>query len=250
MKIVDKLPFYNELVLPLHFVKAAFWGTRYGFPGKKLRVIGVTGTNGKTSTCFMLWKMLNNAGHKTGLMTTVGWGVDEVNEQMTHMTTAPSDVLNKRIREIANSGAEFLVLEVTSHAMAQYRTFGIPIEIAVITNVTHEHLDYHKTFERYRDAKRKLFKKAKFGIVNADDPSAKYFESDVDEYITYGIKGGEKRAFNENLTNSGVSYICGDIEKENSSKAVSLKDAKNTYEIKTKIAGEFNVYNSLAAVCV
>lgn len=235
MSIKEKIPFYDSLVIPYHVGKAAFWGTRYGFPGRKLKVIGVTGTNGKTTTSFMIWKMLNNSGRKAGVMTTVGWGVDEIHEQMEHMTTVDSNILNKRIKKIAEAGAEYLVLELTSHAMAQHRSLGIPIDVAVMTNVTHEHLDYHKTFERYRDAKRKLFKQAKYGIINADDPSAEYFESDVDKYVTYGVQYGEMKAENIKLKPDGVEYII---------------PSENDLKIKTRIAGNFNVYNSLACVAV
>ena len=235
MSIKEKIPFYDSLVIPYHVGKAAFWGARYGFSGRKLKVIGVTGTNGKTTTSFMIWKMLNNSGRRAGVMTTVGWGVDEINEQMEHMTTVDSHALNKRIKEISDAGAEYLVLELTSHAMAQHRSLGIPIDVAVMTNVTHEHLDYHKTFERYRDAKRKLFKQAKYGIINADDPSAEYFESDVDTYITYGVQYGEMKAENIKLKPDGVEYVI---------------PSENDLKIKTRIAGNFNVYNSLACVAV
>ena len=235
MSIKEKIPFYDSLVIPYHVGKAAFWGARYGFPGRKLKVIGVTGTNGKTTTSFMIWKMLNNSGHKAGVMTTVGWGVDEIHEQMEHMTTVDSNILNKRIKKIADAGAEYLVLELTSHAMAQHRSLGIPIDVAVMTNVTHEHLDYHKTFERYRDAKRKLFKQAKYGIINADDPSAEYFESDVDNYVTYGVQYGEMKADKIKLKPDGVEYVI---------------PSENDLKIKTRIAGNFNVYNSLACVAV
>ena len=234
MGIKEKIPFYDSLVIPYHIGKAAFWGTRYGFPAKKLTVIGITGTNGKTTTSFMVWKMLNEAGHKTGVMTTVGWGVDEIHEQMEHMTTVDCKLLNERIKKIREAGAEYLVLELTSHALAQHRDLGVPIDVAVLTNVTHEHLDYHKTFERYRDAKRKLFKQAKYGVINADDPSAKYFEYDIKEYTTYGIKKGKLKAENVKLKPDGVEY---DIPAE------GLK-------IKTQIAGQFNVSNSLACVAV
>ena len=228
----EKIPFYDSAVLPYHLAKSVFFGVRRGFPGRKLRVIVVTGTNGKTTSCFLIWKMLNEAGRKTGLMSTVAWGVDELHEQIEHMTTVDSSLLNKRIKKIVELGAEFLVLEMTSHALAQFRTVGVPVEIAVMTNVTHEHLDYHRTFERYRDAKRKLFKKAGFGVINADDKSAKYFKSDVSEYITYGINDGEMRAKKVELKPDGVKYTCDGMK------------------IETRIAGEFNVYNSLAAVCV
>lgn len=229
---LEKLPFYNTAVLPYHWLQSFKTGVKYHFPGKRLKIIGITGTNGKTTTSFIVWKMLNHAGHKTGLMTTVAWGVDKLHHQVEHMTTVDVNKLNQRITKIADSGAEYLVLEVTSHALAQFRTLGVPIDIAIFTNLSHEHLDYHKTFTRYRNAKRKLFKKAKFGIVNADDANAKYFLSDCRESTTYGVKHGEVRAESIKLSADGVQYKCGNLS------------------IKTQIPGEFNVYNSLAAVCV
>ena len=231
-QLLEKLPFYNSLTLPYHYAQAITAGLKYHFPGKKLRVIGVTGTNGKTTTCFMIWNMLNLAGHKTGLMTTVAWGIKNLKPELGHMTTVDALTLNQRISEIQKQGAEFLVLEVTSHALAEFRTLGIPIEIAVFTNLTHDHLDYHKTLEKYRAAKGKLFQRAEFSILNADDAATKYFKKIAKKYITYGIKNGEKRAKNLKLNVSGVNYSCGDIK------------------IETKIPGEFNVYNSLAAALV
>jgi UDP-N-acetylmuramoyl-L-alanyl-D-glutamate--2,6-diaminopimelate ligase len=226
---LEKLPFYNDAVLPYHYIQSVVAGVKNGWPGKKLRVIGVTGTNGKTTTCFMLWHILNSAGYKTGLMTTVAWGVEDLKPELGHMTTVDAITLNRRIKKIKDSGAEFLVLEVTSHALAEFRTLGIPFEIAIFTNLTHEHLDYHKTITKYRAAKGKLFKKATFSILNADDPSCKYYETLSNEYITYGIKNGQNRAKNINLSVSGVKYSLDDME------------------IETKIPGEFNVYNSMAA---
>lgn len=264
MSIKDKIPGYNSLVLPYHFMQATLAGLKYGFPAKKLHVIGVTGTNGKTTTCFMIWKMLNEAGLKTGLMTTVAWGgvgdtgasdtstsskspmnAAILHRTIEHMTTADSFTLNKRIKAIKDSEAEYLVLEVTSHALTQFRILGIPIEIAVMTNVTHEHLDYHKTFDNYVNAKCKLFKKAKFGIVNADDSSVKKFISAINiskpahysspKYSSYGIKNGKIRAKNIRLSSTGINYSCDDIKP---------------LTITTQIPGEFNVYNSLASLAV
>ncbi len=233
---VEKIPFYNQLVLPIHWAQAVKASVKYDFPAKKLRVIAVTGTNGKTTTCFMIWKMLNEAGRKAGLLTTVGWSEDgeHMHKQFEHMTTERVEVLNERMRMVADAGSEFLILETTSHAMMQFRTLGVPIEIAVFTNLTHEHLDYHKTFGNYRAAKLKLFKKAKYGVINADDENARYFEEIYasGDMITYGIKQGELRATGVKLSATGVEYSCSDIN------------------IKTQIPGKFNVYNSLAAVAV
>ena len=231
-KLLEKLPFYNQAVLPYHFAQSVIATTKYHHPAKKLRVIGVTGTNGKTTTCFMIWQMLRHAGYKTGLMTTVAYGVDKLEPELNHMTTVDAFTLNQRIKNIANEGVEFLVLEVTSHALAEFRTLGINFEIGVFTNLTHDHLDYHKTLENYRNAKGKLFKKAKFSILNADDATTKYFKTLTKNYITYGIKHGENRATGIKLGVNGVQYSLGDIN------------------IETKIPGEFNVYNSLAAVLV
>ncbi|MBQ6355095.1 UDP-N-acetylmuramoyl-L-alanyl-D-glutamate--2,6-diaminopimelate ligase [Candidatus Saccharibacteria bacterium] len=247
------IPGYNQAVLPYHLAQSAAAGVRYKFPGRRLRIIGVTGTNGKTTTSFMIWKMLNFAGHKTGLMTTVAWGgfsEDELEKQIEHMTTVDAMTLNRRITKIADLGAEFLVLEVTSHALAQFRILGIPIEVAVMTNVTHEHLDYHKTFSRYVKAKTKLFSRARFGVVNVDDPSADAFISALPSssvYVTYGIKNkADERATSVKLGASGVKYVCDDINVVDS-KVVKV-DGK--LSISTQIPGEFNVYNSLAAVSV
>lgn len=255
--LMDKIPNYNKLVIPYHVLRADLAAHQYGFPGKRMRVIGVTGTNGKTSTCFLIWKMLNAAGHKTGLMTTVAWGVDKLEKQIEHMTTVDAKTLNYRMKKIADAGAEFLVLEVTSHALAQHRTFGVPIEIAVMTNVTHEHLDYHKTFENYRDAKRRLFKMAKYGVINEDDKSWAYFAKDVKEYITYGINSGILRAKDVRLGAQGVDYSVDDKASEEKKHAVDDKHTRggkhasgDMLRIKTKIPGEFTVYNSLAAVAV
>ncbi len=226
---LEKLPFYNTAVLPYHYTQAVLAGLKYRWPAKRLHVIGVTGTNGKTTTCFMLWQMLNQSGKKAGLMTTVAWGVDTLEPELGHMTTVDAFTLNRRIAKIAASGAEYLVLEVTSHALAEFRTLGVPFELAIFTNLTHEHLDYHKTFANYRSAKGKLFKSAKLSILNADDPNCQYYQNLSHKYITYGIKNGENRATNIKLAVDGIKYSYGDIN------------------IEAHLPGEFNVYNSLAA---
>ena len=230
--LLRKLPFYNQAVLPYHYIQGVTATIKSKFPARKLHVIGVTGTNGKTTTCFMIWQILNHAGRKTGLLTTVAYGVDKLQPELNHMTTVDAFTLNQRIRSIVDQGAEYLVLEVTSHALAEFRTLGIPVEIAVFTNLTHDHLDYHRTITNYRNAKGKLFKKAKFSILNADDQATSYYKNIAKNYITYGIKHGENRAKGIKMSVSGVKYSFDDIN------------------IETKIPGEFNIYNSLAAALV
>lgn len=228
-----------------HLGEAVLRNTAHGgSPAKGLKVIGVTGTNGKTTTCFLIHRMLHEAGFKVGLMTTVAYGAgDDIKPQIQHMTTASVPVLIKRIEELKQQGIEWLVLETTSHALAQHRVWGIPFHMAVMTNLTEEHLDYHGTFERYRDAKRRMFKLAnknrqglRVGVINADDPSASYFASDIKNPILYGIKAGDVRATNVKMSANGSSY--------------QVKNSSDVYNITCHLPGSFNVYNSLAALCV
>jgi UDP-N-acetylmuramoyl-L-alanyl-D-glutamate--2,6-diaminopimelate ligase len=230
-----------------HLGEAVIFNTLNGFPARGMQVIGVTGTNGKTSTCFLIHRMMHDAGYKVGLMTTVGYGVsDNIKPQVHHMTNVTVPQLMKRLKSMKKQGAEWLVLETTSHALAQNRVWGVPFSVAVMTNVTHEHLDYHGTFERYRDAKLKLFKLTaknrgglKVGVVNADDPSANLFEKTVPRSITYGLKAGELRAKEIKSTPSGSRFTV---------QSGAHGDLK--LKIQVNLPGSFNVYNSLAAVGV
>ncbi|HET7320061.1 MAG TPA: UDP-N-acetylmuramoyl-L-alanyl-D-glutamate--2,6-diaminopimelate ligase [Candidatus Saccharimonadales bacterium] len=227
-----------------HLAEAVLLNTVSGFPGKSLKVIGVTGTNGKTSTSFLIHRMLHEAGYKVGLMSTVGYGVGaDIQPQIHHMTNVSVPELMQRLKWMKNQGVEWLVLETTSHALAQNRVWGIPYSIAVMTNVTHEHLDYHKTFERYRDAKRMLFKLAnknkrglQVGIINAEDPSAELFASDIKNPVLYGVGKGDVRATDVVTAPSGITY--------------RAQASGDEYDIRCNLPGTFNVYNSLAAVCV
>ena len=227
-----------------HKAEAIILHTLGGFPARGIKVIGVTGTNGKTTTSYMIHRMLHEAGIKTGLMTTVAYGVgDDIRPQIHHMTNVPVPELVKRLKWMKSEKIEWLVLETTSHALAQNRVWGIPYSIAVMTNVTHEHLDQHGTFENYRDAKRKLFKLTnknkkglQIGIINADDPSAELFTSDIKNPLTYGIDTGDLRANNLEISPTGSSYV------------VAHGDRK--LSINCHLPGKFNVSNSLASVAV
>lgn len=227
-----------------HLLEAIAINARHGFPARGIKVIGVTGTNGKTSTSFLIHRMLHEAGYKVGLMTTVAYGVgDDIRPQIHHMTNVPVPELMQRLKWMKSQGVEWLVLETTSHALAQHRTWGIPYSIAVMTNITHEHLDYHGTFERYVAAKRKLFEQTnantkglQIGVVNAEDTNADNFASAVIQPIYYGVEKGDVCATNVELTSDGVAYD------------VSL--GGENLHIHCNLPGSFNVYNSLAAVSV
>jgi len=227
-----------------HLVEAVFFNVINGFPARHMKVVGVTGTNGKTTTTFMIHRMLQDAGYNTALMSTVAWGIgDDIEYQVQHYTNVPIPELMRRLKKLKAAKIDWLVLEITSQALAQNRAWGVPFEVAVLTNLTHEHLDYHKTFERYRDAKRKLFKLAnrnkhgmRVGVVNAEDPSAAYFTGDIEHPITYGVETGDLQAHNVKLTANGSTF--------------TAKAGDDEYHITCNIPGSFNVSNSLAAVCV
>lgn len=227
-----------------HLLEAIAYNVAYGFPARKFKVIGITGTNGKTTTTYMVHRMLHEAGYKVGMMTTVAYGVgDDIRNQTFHMTNVPVPELMKRLKWMRQQGVEWLVLETTSHALVQHRVWGVPYSVAVMTNITHEHLDYHGTFERYLEAKRRLFKLAnknkkglRTGVVNTDDDNSRLFAGDVLQAVGYGTKTGHVVAKDIITTGEGSIY-----------KAVTDDE---TYNIRCRIPGEFNVLNSLAAVTV
>lgn len=229
-----------------HLIEAAIYQLLAGFPARGMNVIGVTGTDGKSTTATMIAEMLRTSGKKVAVMTTISTDFgDGKGEQVNpdHMTTPSSRVLIQNLKKVRASNVDWVVLETSSHALAQHRVLGVPYSIAVFTNLSHEHLDYHKTFERYRDAKRMLFKGVaknrkglQAGIVNADDENAQYFIDDSKNAVTYGVEKGDLRATNIKLSSGGSGY---DVKVDN-----------DTYKIKCNIPGRFNVYNSLAAVGV
>lgn len=225
-----------------HFVEAFLMNLRYGFPSRKMHVIGVTGTNGKTTTSFLIHAMLVDAGYKAGLLTTVGYGVGkDIKPQIQHMTSVQAGILQQRLRSFKRKGAEWVVVETSSHALAQHRVWGLPYEIAVMTNLTRDHLDYHGTFAEYGKAKIRLFKIAakhgmKFGVGNADDNNFVAFTDETPNRISYGVKEGDLKATNIKMSVDHSTY--------------DAVIGKTTYHIRVNIPGEFNVYNSLAAVAV
>ncbi len=185
-----------------HLFVAILANLYYGFPGRKLTVIGVTGTDGKTTTVNLIYHILKEAGYSVSMVSTVGAVIHgEESEIGFHVTTPSSIKLQRFLAEAAKGlhgdsqsrGKQYLVLEVTSHALDQSRVWGIPFTIGVLTNITHEHLDYHKTYSEYIQAKLQLLNRAQIAIVNKDDHSynkVKYFLKKGRTIITYGAKEG------------------------------------------------------------
>ena len=225
-----------------HLAEAVAYNLRYGFPARGMQVIGVTGTNGKTTTSLLIHSLLTEAGYKTGIMTTAVYGVGrDLKPSDSHMTTLPVPLLMRRLKRFRRQGVEWLVLETSSHALDQHRIWGVPYSVAVWTNLTHEHLDYHRTFERYRAAKVRLFRLAarnyrglRTGIVNADDPSWHFFADVVPNVVTYGIEHGALRARGLRLTPAGSDF------------EADYQDRK--LQLHVNLPGVFNISNALAAV--
>jgi UDP-N-acetylmuramoyl-L-alanyl-D-glutamate--2,6-diaminopimelate ligase len=224
-----------------HLAQAILANIYFGFPSRKIKVIGVTGTNGKTTTVQMITKVLEKKG-KVGMASTINFKVGQqqwVNK--TKFTTESSFALQKLIKRAVDEGCQYFVLETSSHALDQNRVWGIEYDSAVITNVTREHLDYHKTMENYRDAKGKLFKKTKkVSVVNLDmEKPEEFLNFEVDEKYGFTIKSHQEKA--------EIQIV----------KAVDIEMAADYSKFKIQntkfflnLPGDFNIENALAAICV
>lgn len=166
-----------------HLLNAVAANIFYGFPSKNLVVIGVTGTDGKTTTVNLIHHILKEAGFNSSMISTVGASIEGNTQDIGLHVTTPSpwtiQKLLKRIASIDTVGKQYVVLEVTSHALDQHRVWGINFEIGVLTNITNEHLDYHRTYESYLKTKCQLLKRAKTAIVNYDDKSFEYVKENL-----------------------------------------------------------------------
>ena len=220
----------------------------YDFPSKKLKLIGITGTNGKTTTAYLIESILSSAGFKTGLIGTIETKVAGVGEDVSSspsMTTPESLELQALLSKMLKEGVTHVVMEVSSHSLAQYRVYGCEFDVAIYTNLTHDHLDFHKTMENYLEEKKKLFKMIKpsgLAIVNVDDPYSKDIISEVEgEVIFYGLKDGKHEL--KTTKYSEFDFRVKEIFQNVDQMRVKI----DSMEIKTNLIGEYNVYNILAA---
>ena len=233
-----------------HLLQAILANVWYGFPSRKLKVIGVTGTNGKTTTVQMIAKILEEAEHKIAVASTINFKIGEkewVNKSK--FTTLSSWALQKFLKQAVSAGCEYAVVEVSSHSLDQNRAWGVDFDVAVITNVTREHLDYHETMEEYAKVKLKLFylaskKSDGVSIVNLNMEFA-------DMFLRYGAK----KKFGYFLESQNPNCVLDQRLKMEVARGIKLTLGGSEFSINGQkfllnIPGEFNIENALAATCV
>ena len=208
----------------------------YGNPSEKLNLTGVTGTNGKTTIATLLYQQFKNAGYKTGLLSTIKVMVDEREFPATH-TTPDSLQINRFLKDMVDAGVTHCFMEVSSHGIDQKRTKGLRFKGGVFTNLTHDHLDYHRTFAAYRDTKKRFFDelpKTAFALVNADDKNgAVMLQNTAAKKYTYALK-------------TMADYTARIVENQFDGLVLNI----DNQEVYTKLVGAFNAYNLLAVYAV
>lgn len=227
--------FPQWLVNYLWHLPIAFFASRlYGNPSRDLTVIGVTGTDGKTTTTLLIYHLLKSARKKVAVISTVEAKIGRIRIKTGFHVTAPDPLpLQRLLRRIRSQKYRYVVLEATSHGIDQFRLFPIRPEIAVLTNITHEHLDYHKTYEHYRATKLKLFKYAKHAVINKDLPDFPVINQSLPRvhFSTYALRADSQ------LTPEHVRYLKG---------RTKFKLGNLEYEL--PLSGQYNLYNALAAI--
>jgi len=210
----------------------------YGRPADSLRISGVTGTNGKTSTTYFLETILSSAGFATGLIGTLGTRVaDKIVDVPVETVTTPDTLeLMQILARMKELGASDVVMEVSSHALSLFKVDGINFEVGIFTNLSRDHMDFHGTMENYRDAKAKLFTLSKNCVLNADDPAAEFMKRKKNKnYITYGL-----------YNDCDLKAVKIENLPDGSSFEVEIDGEAEYFFLPAK--GRFNIYNCLAAI--
>ena len=220
-----------------------------GFPGRQLTVVGITGTNGKSTTAFLTVAALEACGAKVGLLSTIESRIDgRVIENESRLSSPEAPVVQRLLAEMVEAGCTHAVVEATSHGLDRHRVAEVGFDVAVLTNLTGDHLDYHGTFQKYRRAKARLFEALSggahgqspgFAILNADDPHWQHFEQATRARVaTYAIDNPEAdvRAEEISLWPDGSTWL--------------LATAEETLEASVRLPGRFNVANATAAITV
>lgn len=206
----------------------------FGNPSSKLNLIGITGTNGKTTTSFMIKKILEEAGYKVGLIGTIANYIGD-KKLLTHNTTPESLEISKLFYDMVNLGVSHCVMEVSSHSLYLKRVFGLNFSVGIFTNLTQDHLDFHKTFEDYFKAKCILFQNSNIKIINEDDEyGLRIMQMGFKHIVSYGFsENSDIYATNMEFTSRNSNFIIhynGDLEK-----------------MSINLPGDYNIYNALAA---
>ena len=215
----------------------------YNCPSNRMNIIGVTGTNGKTTTTYFIEQILRKAGHKTGIIGTINYQIGDRIIPAVNTTPGPIQ-LRALLNQMLEANIETAIMEVSSHAIAQKRIAGIEFDTCIFTNLTPEHLDYHVTLGQYQDTKLQLFEQmgknskkntAKKAIINIDDPISKRFLDVCQvEIITYGL-------------NTNASVYAADIRSTLNGSCFKLHIGSESIDVKINLAGKYNIYNALAA---
>lgn len=215
---------------------ADFCGAFFSNPAKKMKLIGITGTNGKTTTAFLLKDIFEKNGYKCGLVGTVQ---DMAGDTVfySERTTPDSFELNCLFSKMVKRGCEYCIMEVSSQALSQGRVDGLSFDCAVFTNLTQDHLDYHGTFENYAKAKKKLFSMCRKGIINIDDEKGLY--------MTHGEKC---KTVTYSLLEDSADYTAKNIVQKSNGTEYEIIHKNKSIKVKVGIPGLFSVYNSLAAI--
>lgn len=216
----------------LSFISACF----FDYPSKKMNMIGITGTNGKTTSTYLIKEILEACGYKVGL---IGTNQNMIGDRVlpAERTTPDSLELNMLLNEMVKEKVHYVVMEVSSHSLFLDRVAEIDFKVGAVTNVTQDHLDFHKTMEAYTEAKGILFEKSEISVLNKDDSSYSYMKSRVKgKEVSYGIENGDVAAFDVFLNRNGVSY--------------GVASGEDSARIFMGIPGKFSVYNSLLAISV
>ena len=206
-----------------------------GNPAEQLTIIGITGTNGKTTVATLIWQVLTDLGQPASLLGTVEKRFNRTQSAESALTTADPIEIANDMKKMVQMGSKFLVMEVSSHALEQQRTAGIPFYVAVFTNLSHDHLDYHKTEKQYAEAKKKLFDsldESSWAITNVDDSYGKWMTEDTEAKVI-GISFETHNTVQADIVKADASGTLIDIED---------------LQLKTSLIGTFNAYNAVEAL--
>jgi len=218
-----------------HLPKSIFYNYYYKFPSRKLTLIGITGTDGKTTTAILVYETLKKAGINVGVITTIGakYGDKEINTGL-HITSPDPSLIQNIFKQMSDSGVTHIICEVTAHALDQYRFYGCLFKVAAITNISHEHFDYFSNIDNYLRVKSKIFNQSQYAVINQDDLSFDFLKKNIHTKLSsYSInKKSDYQAKNISITKNILKFTVNQLS--------FISDSNYRYQI----------YNILVALCI